>query len=95
MLRVAAVTEKNGGQTDGHTHTHTHTDRPTVITLAAHACKRGLINDSTCYLLQMWDLVSYIRATFPNPNPPSLRAQSMCITWHRSVIRVTSIELLA
>ena len=41
-LRVAAVTEKNGGQTDAgrthaHTHTHTHTDRPTAITLAAHA----------------------------------------------------------
>ena len=50
-LRVAAVTEKNGGQTDGQTHTHTHTQthlsqtvhthRPTAITLAAHARRRG------------------------------------------------------
>ena len=45
-LRVAAVTEKNGGQTDAgrtHAHTHTHTDRPTAITLAAHARRRGLM----------------------------------------------------
>ena len=47
-LRVAAVTEKNGGQPDGHTHTHTHTYTHThsdsAITLAAHARRRGLIN---------------------------------------------------
>ena len=45
-LGVAAVTEKNGGQTDGrthaHTHTHTHTDRPTAITLRC-ACAQARV----------------------------------------------------
>ena len=43
-LRVAAVTEKNGGQTDGrthaHTHTHTHTHTQTAITLRC-ACAQA------------------------------------------------------
>ena len=44
-LGVAAVTEKNGGQTDGrtHAHTHTHTDRPTAITLRC-ACAQARVN---------------------------------------------------
>ena len=46
-LTVAAVSEKNGGRTEGHT--LTHTDRPIAITLAAHARRRGLMN-KTPYL---------------------------------------------
>ena len=47
-LGVAAVTEKNGGQTDGRkdtrTHTHTHTDGPTAITLRC-ACAQARVNN--------------------------------------------------
>ena len=50
-LRVVAVTEKNGRQTDGHMHTHTH--RPTTITLAAHARRRGLMR-LHCVCVHMW-----------------------------------------
>ena len=42
-LGVAAVTEKNGGQTEGHTHTHTQLDRPTAITLRC-ACAQARVN---------------------------------------------------
>ena len=52
-LRVAAVTEKNGGQTDGRTHAHTHTHthdcnnpplRMHAITLRC-ACAQARVND--------------------------------------------------
>ena len=49
-LGVAAVTEKNGGQTEGHTHTHTHTHthvrthtHTTAITLRC-ACAQARVN---------------------------------------------------
>ena len=36
-----------------HTHTHTHTDRPTAITLAAHARRRGLMTPWIQYALNV------------------------------------------
>ena len=47
MLRVAVVTEKNGGLTDGHTHahTHTHTHRQTNCNNPRCACTQARVND--------------------------------------------------
>ena len=49
--------------TDGHM--HTHTDRPTAITLAAHACRQGVMNNKAVFKLLAsceWPVLAHAHA---------------------------------